>query len=78
MFQIEKNIPIPGVAARNTKYPFLQLEVGDSFFVPCAEEQKKSFRGRLAGRVVKIKDRKFTVRSVDGGMRVWRIEMPDA
>ena len=40
-FKIEKGIPVPpilrGGAARESQYPFAQLEVGDTFFVPKSE-----------------------------------------
>lgn len=70
MISIEKNIPFPKVSS--TKYPFLDLEVGDSFFVPDMITSKMSSyiqRFRL-----KYPDRKWAVRKVVGGIRVWRIQ----
>jgi hypothetical protein len=35
MFEVEKNVPMPPVyAGRNAKYPFADMEVGDSFAIP--------------------------------------------
>jgi len=68
MFKVEKGIPVPPV---KNKYPWLQMEVGDSFFVPgvtCKEfRTQPSSAGRRYGR-------KYASRSVDGGVRVWRVE----
>lgn len=71
-FQIEKNVPIPQANAfgRNAKYPFRQMEVGDSFFASDTTVQKMSnnacgYKARGHGT--------FTCRAVDGGVRVWRI-----
>ena len=35
-FQIRKNVPMPAAKGRGprTNYPFLQMEIGDSIFVP--------------------------------------------
>ncbi len=66
--KIEKNIPIP---AYNNKYPWAGMEIGDSFFVSGAT--MKGVGGGLysCGRRAGFK---ITVRSVDGGVRVWRTE----
>jgi hypothetical protein len=47
------------------------MEIGDSFFV--ANFTTKGFAGTVysAG---KRSGKKFTVRAMDGGVRVWRIE----
>lgn len=56
---------------RNSKYPWHAMEIGDSFFV--ADVVVKKFAGTVysAG---KRSGRKFTVRAMDGGVRVWRTE----
>jgi hypothetical protein len=36
MFKIEKGIPLP-----ESKYPFAEMEVGDSFFVPCESKEAR-------------------------------------
>jgi hypothetical protein len=34
MFNIEKNVPLTEPRGRNAKYPFRQMDVGDSFNAP--------------------------------------------
>jgi hypothetical protein len=64
MYKIEK-----GVLLAKSKYPFRQMEIGDSFFVENGNGRilrpAASNAGLAAGR-------KYTVRKVDGGYRVWR------
>lgn len=79
-FQIEKNVPLPdGTSARAT-YPFASMKRGDSFFVPAkAREELSKMRNRISAAVAQWSRRHgrkitFTVRSVDGGVRVWRIK----
>ena len=66
--KIDKNIPILALYTR-TKYPFSDMEIGDSFLV---SSDHKSIRSVAisAGRRLNAK---FTVRKVDGGLRCWRI-----
>lgn len=70
-FKIEKGIPVPSHRGAPSKYPWEQMEVGDSFFVP-AEDTTKNF-GSLARTSGKRMGAKFTSRKLDGGWRVWRI-----
>ena len=75
---IETGVPIPTVSKpTRVKYPWADMEVGNSFLIECkpADAQKtraslvasaRSWAKRHAPR------RKFSVRSVDGGVRVWR------
>lgn len=100
-FQIEKNVAIPSVTGRGKKessYPFDDMEVGDSFFVPETEdrpnpakslastvssanaryaEETGEVRKNRAGNEVPAtrQTRKYVVRSVAGGARVWRVEV---
>jgi hypothetical protein len=73
-FKIEKNIPLsPSGSGRATLYPFAALDVGDSFLVPNADrrtQQKLSTCGQYHAR---RRGLKFATRSVDGGVRVWRV-----
>lgn len=72
MFEIEKGIAKP----ENTGlYPLSKMEVGDSFLVPCEKKDNAKIRGRLASACIRksIRDKKFSVRAVDGGLRCWRI-----
>lgn len=68
MFEIEKGVAIP---RGRGMYPFRNMEVGDSFFVPGATAKNLStcacqFSARHGHGW------KFSVRTVDGGVRVWR------
>lgn len=67
-FKIEKGIPAP---AKRGKYPFAEMEVGDSFLVPGAATSAE-----ISSAVSYRKNRyqeQYICRSVDGGLRVWRI-----
>lgn len=77
--QIEKDVPIPADDSRRvSKYPFRDMEVGDSFFVAC--ENGNPAKAAIAVRSSAIiwgkrkGHRKFTTRIVEGGVRVWRIQ----
>ena len=65
---IEKNIPMPA-RTRTSKYPFDKLTVGDSFFV----QAKKGTLAAAANSAAKRLGWKFSVRVVEGGVRVWRV-----
>lgn len=72
MVQIEKGIPMP-VLLRNggaAKYPWRQMEIGDSFFV-CG--LKAAQLSGTAHNAAKITGFKFAARSEPGGVRVWRV-----
>ncbi len=70
MDTIEKGVPIPLQA--NTplrRYPWAEMEVGDSFFAPIMP-------GSISGQIRNAQRRhghKYTTRKVCGGVRVWRI-----
>lgn len=71
MFEIEKGIESPKSVR---KYPFLEMNIGDSFFVPC-EDRGKRHAVRAAATYYNIAHGcKFTCRAVEGGIRVWRTE----
>lgn len=66
-YEIEKDIPIPEVSGKGrSKYPFPEMEVGDSIF-----SDNVSIR-QAAYAYARRKGKKFVVRQVDGGYRVWR------
>lgn len=81
--KIERGVPIPLVdkPERESKYPFGEMEIEESFFVP---NTKPSSMHACISRFKKSKgsERKFTVRSVTEkqgdkdveGVRIWRIE----
>lgn len=70
--KIEKGIPIPegdGRRGRAPKYPWRNMEVGDSFFV----REKPSAVARGACEAGKRCGRKFISRRIDDGVRIWRV-----
>jgi len=71
-FKVEKGIPAPKVKkGPPRKYPWLEMEVGDSFFVPGVNYNEFKTQPSNAGKRYGLK---YTTRSVDGGVRVWRVE----
>lgn len=88
MFKIEKKVEMPAITRNvGSKYPFADMEVGDSFLVPLEYDEDGSpvedtatLRKRMNGacsnavRRYKDEDRKFTARNVEGGVRVWRTQ----
>lgn len=66
-YVIDKNVPIPKALrpGRPMKYPFKQMDVGDSFGFEEAEREKI---GKSADRFAKNHSAKFIFR----GNRVWR------
>ena len=85
MYEIEKEVPVPervrgGV--KESKYPFAEMAVGDSFFVANPEaDAKVANRIRNASfRITKTQGYKFTIMNVDEseqgrgwGVRTWRV-----
>lgn len=68
--KIEKKIPIPSGRGPYGKYPWSQMEIGDSFLIPGKKVSLVSSTMASAGRRL---NKKFTARTVEGGVRVWRI-----
>lgn len=84
-FQLEADVPVPARAApnRDAKYPFNQMEVGQSFLVPLTGEDNDVNRirrrmnsacGTAQRRIRKTtgNEVRFTSRTVTEGVRVWR------
>lgn len=82
-YKVEKNVKIPEKGLHRTrklKYPFADLEKGDSFMVPNAKSSTIS--GAMNYAKKRFEDRHFISRTVveeiDGkevkGIRVWRTE----
>jgi hypothetical protein len=65
MYKIEKDIPIP---RPRRKYPFEDMEVGDSVFVEGKRPQD------FSSYFWRYKPMKSTCRSLNGGTRIWRIK----
>ncbi len=71
MIQIDKNIPIPKGRSSYARYPWRELQVGDSFFV------LNKVAAGISGYFAPLRRKyglRFTSRSVDGGVRIWRVE----
>ena len=71
--KIESDIPLPSsLAGRPKKYPFSEMNVGDSFVI-----QSRSERDSISGIVSRLSKKngtKFTVRKTADGYRCWRIK----
>jgi hypothetical protein len=65
MYKIEKNIPLPGPS----KYPLMEMKVGESFIVP--KDDFQGVRGAIQ-KVQKAYKMRFTTRREDSSIRVWR------
>jgi hypothetical protein len=72
MVAIEKGIPIPPRTrkSRVTKWPFAELEVGDSFLMTgvCRGTAYSTVQSKS-----KRFGREFCHRAVEGGFRIWRV-----
>lgn len=78
MYEIEKGIKIPvRKSSRPAKYPWRQMELGDSFFVPSGNPSKMITRLNPSSQTQKA-GLKFTRRIVEEngvkGVRIWRIK----
>ena len=73
MITIDKNIPIPtnGTAGAPHKYPWRDMEVGDSFYVN--GPTRRDSLSQCSSRAARIYGRKFSIRKENCGFRVWRI-----
>ena len=76
--EIEKGIAIPAYGIRGShraKYPFRQMEVGDSFTVMDTTVSFQVLMNRLCGASRNCKNKKFTTRKIgDHEVRVWRLK----
>jgi hypothetical protein len=62
-------------APRTSKYPLAKMKVGDSFFVPWRgrNQDDNTMRASISRSGHRM-GKKFSIRRVDGGCRVWRIK----
>lgn len=67
-FEIEKNVVRP--ASRTNKYPFGDMDIGDSFRMPIEQKHHVQTASYHYGR---YHNKKFSVREFDGDCRCWRI-----
>lgn len=79
MTNIDKHIPIPSgrKGFRNRKYPFGDMEVGDSYFV---EGTTEGLRARYAAQAyaARNEDYRFSYRTLMNGTRIWRVPAKDS
>lgn len=70
--KIEKNIPVPSPHAAREKYPFHQMEIGDSFVVPV---DRRTAASAACTWYKKKHGMRFVTRTTEDGkfVRVWRI-----
>ena len=80
-YKIDKGIPLCGPSSKSNKYPFDQMKVGDSFVAPHpdAKKARQNALARNAGQYRKPPkhmpvQRHFVTRTVEGGVRVWRVK----
>ena len=76
-FDIERNVPLPPVKIGKPKYPFQKLAISESFLVPCGDYEKPEAMNSLTSCRAHAQRKtgwKFAMRSVKGGIRVWRIK----
>tara|TARA_R100001510_G_scaffold18526_1_gene16023 strand:+ start:542 stop:754 length:213 start_codon:yes stop_codon:yes gene_type:complete len=67
-YRVSRKIAVPATGAgRDSKYPFPELEIGESFEVVTVNE-KNAARKRFERRGQRI-----VTRMTDNGFRIWRI-----
>jgi len=74
IYEIEHGIPVP--PKRHPKYPLVDLEIGDSFFVPTTDvKNMRRVAAAMSMATRRIPNHpRFTMRVLKDGMRVWRIK----
>jgi hypothetical protein len=72
MYEVQKNIPIPSAAKtdKRKKYPFDEMDVGDSFFV--ANMTARALSNSSQWHANKT-GKKFTCATEADGARCWRV-----
>lgn len=70
MYQIEKDVPMPQ-DKREVKYPFAEMEVGDSFLADCKQASVQN-NARVFAKA--NPPMKFKVRPEGDGARCWRVK----
>lgn len=72
--QIDKAIPISDAkTGRKAKYPFNKMMVGDSVFFKGEVLNSRSKPYSAARSHADDTGKKFSGRTVDGGLRIWRV-----
>lgn len=74
--QIEKGVAIPTKSSRKSKYPFRDMEVGDSFFIKDTIDPEGT-RKKVSSAATMFcheNDYKFKTQVFPAGVRIWRIK----
>ncbi len=72
--KIDKGVPVPKLRQKYLKYPWKEMNVGDSFFIPDTTSGRKGGMMKTPRSMgMKIVMRNVTENGVKG-VRVWRIE----
>ena len=72
MYKIEKNVPLIQPRGPKYKYPFTEMEIGDSIFVAGQNPQGGA---AVAARAYGRRNTKtFATASYEGGIRIWRVK----
>lgn len=80
-FQVESGVPQvvnrTGRGRKPTAFPLADMDVGDSFLIPCDTQDKKavdSWRRKLLTAKKRMDGGKWTTATLSDGIRVWRTE----
>ncbi len=81
MTKVDKNIPIPAINTKKSKYdfPFAYMDINDSFLIEATKDNEVALiRGSLPYALNKFNKQnnsniRITTRTVPDGIRVWRI-----
>lgn len=75
MYSIDTDVPLPTKPHRdNSRYPWNQMEVGHSFFVPSTDAKTQSLRNLAYMRQRRHPGERYSVISEENGTRVFRVE----
>lgn len=79
MIEIEKGVPLPRYSktgkGHGCKYPWHEMEVGDSFLVPDYPLDKRGHATPIASAATqRYRPKRFIQRSTARGLRIWRVE----
>ena len=77
MFAIQDNVPLPKLRAYRSRYPFSEMRVGQSFFIPGVRVQRVShaavYWAKRLGDGYRFVSRTVTEDGQEG-VRCWRVE----
>ena len=81
MIKVDKNIPIPAIITKESKYdfPFAYMDINDSFLIEATKDNEVALiRSNLPYALNRFNKQnnssiKITTRTVPDGIRVWRI-----